>query len=41
MHRHRIRKRFWLLPFVLAVLIVATLVLFRDFGAIPFVYTLH
>jgi hypothetical protein len=34
-------RRFWLLPFVLAVLIVAALVLLGDRGAVPFVYTLH
>jgi len=34
-------RRFWLLPFVLAVLIVATLVLLGDPGAVPFIYTLH
>jgi hypothetical protein len=34
-------RRFWLLPFVLAVLIVAALVLLGDHGAVPFVYTLH
>ena len=34
-------RRFWLLPFVLAVLIVAALVAFGDRGAVPFVYTLH
>jgi len=34
-------RRFWLLPFVLAVLIVAALVVLGDRGAVPFVYTLH
>jgi hypothetical protein len=34
-------RRFWLLPFLLAVLIVAALVLIGDHGAVPFVYTLH
>lgn len=34
-------RRFWLLPFVLAVVIVAALVLLGDHGAVPFVYTLH
>jgi len=34
-------RRFWLLPFALAVLIVAALVLLGDRGAVPFVYTLH
>jgi hypothetical protein len=34
-------RRYWLLPFVLAVLIVAALVLLGDRGAVPFVYTLH
>jgi hypothetical protein len=34
-------RRFWLLPFALAVLIVAALVLLGHRGAVPFVYTLH